>query len=70
MVRGSSIKLKNCKRSRKQRFTSIATSTEASGGPLRSRDPNLCIAYATSSPEAGVKVKLQNCSGNSSQDWS
>ena len=67
MVQGSSIKLKNCKRSRKQRFASTTTSDAA---PLRSRDPNLCIAYATSSPDAGVKVKLQNCSGNSSQDWS
>eukprot|EP00563_Minutocellus_polymorphus_P013048 CAMPEP_0181066890 /NCGR_PEP_ID=MMETSP1070-20121207/25577_1 /TAXON_ID=265543 /ORGANISM="Minutocellus polymorphus, Strain NH13" /LENGTH=402 /DNA_ID=CAMNT_0023147505 /DNA_START=36 /DNA_END=1244 /DNA_ORIENTATION=+ len=64
IINGSSIKLKNCKRSRKQRFSYSGT------GPLRSRDPNLCISPATDSPTTGVKVKLQDCSGGSSQDWS
>ena len=64
ILQGSSIKLSNCKRSRKQRFRGD------SGGLLRSRDPSLCISYATSPPEAGAKVKLQNCTDAVNLNWS
>lgn len=63
ILQGSSIKLSNCKRSRKQRFRG------ESGGLLRSRNPNLCIAYAQSPPDVGAKVKLQNCTDAATLNW-
>jgi len=63
IVNGASIKLKNCKRSRRQRFKT------SEPGPIVARNPNLCLAYANASPTTGAKVKLQTCSGGSNQDW-
>ena len=66
ITEGSSIKLMDCKDKRKQRFKFGGTAE-----PILSRDPNLCVSYATTeSPEVGDKMKLHNCSGNASQDWS
>ena len=62
---GSSIRLRECKKTHKQRFKT------GSNGSVRPRsDTDLCVTYQTDSPSKGDKVRLEDCSGSSSQDWS
>ena len=65
ITEGSSIKLTNCKDKRKQRFRFSGTAA-----PIASRDPDLCVLYSNGPPSKGDKVKLQNCTGDASQNWS
>jgi len=67
---GTSIKLKDCTTSGKQKFRDLSDSRQSTGPIVPRRDPNLCLTYAGDSPEKGSKLKLMGCSGRSEQDWS
>ena len=64
IAEGSNIKVTDCKDKRKQRFR-----FSGAAAPITSRDPDLCI-WSADPPSQGDRVKLKNCTGDTSQNWS